>query len=351
MTYKVFLKHLITGDLFELPYTKLNWVEELNNGATATFDFDFATIRDQVAAPYGTNVFTLLTAVLSQIWVEDSAANKLWFGVISDYQRSKDAAGNYTLTIAACDYFALLQKRRTAANQVYSAVDPATIPWDLININQTSGIASADLGIRQGATASTGLTVSPSYLRADIKQSISDLSNYKVQGSFDFDIDTSLNLNIYYPTKGSLRANVVLDALTTLADGVKMPLLLNMTNRVMARGQGINNDVTESVRIASDPTINEYTLLEDILTDTTTSDTTVLAAEGDKKLSLEQLPLTQITKKHDDSIDLTTYGLGDTIIVDIPEENISYQQYRVKKRTVDIDNTGTMIATLDLLTI
>ncbi len=351
MTYKVFLKHLTTGDLFELPYNSINWVEELNNGANATFNFDYSTIKEQVCAPYGTNVFDLFTAVFSQIWVEDSAGNKLWLGVCSDYQRTKDAAGNYSLQIAACDYFALLQKRRTAALKTYSAVDPATIPWDLININQTSGIASADLGITQGTTVTTGLTVSPEYIRADIKQSISDLSNYRVKGSFDFDIDVTLKLNLYYPTKGSLRANVVLDALTTLADGVKIPLLLSITNRVMARGQGINNDVAESVRIASDPTINQYTLLEDVLTDPTTSDTTVLATEGDKKLDLEKLPLAQITKKHGDDIDLTSYGLGDTIIVDVPEENISYAQYRVKKRTVDIEQTGTMIATLDLLTI
>jgi hypothetical protein len=140
----------------------------------------------------------------------------------------------------------------------------------------------------------------------------------------------------------------VLDENTTLADSVDISLLLNMTNSVFARGQGINNDVAESSRNADDSVIEEYTLLEDVITDTQTGDTAVLNGEGDKYLALNQLPLARITKKHGDDIDVTSYGLGDTIIDNCPEEDISYEEYRIKKRTVDIDKTGTIIVTLDL---
>jgi hypothetical protein len=348
MTFTVFLKHTTSGDIYELPF---NYIEELNNGAQATFNFDYYTIKEQVADKYGTTVVDLFTGVLSEIWVQNDSAVKIFLGVVSEYNRSKDAAGNYTLQIAAIDYFSLLQKRRTGSNVVYSAVDPATIPWDLINTSQTSGLPSADLGLTQGTTVSTGLTINAEYKRSDLKQVISDLSNIKVQGSFDFDIDYTKKLNLYYPTKGSVKSSIVLDDNNILADSVKIPLLLAMTNNVFVRGQGINNDVAESNRTASTPTINEYTLLEDILTDTQAPDTTILAAEGDRFLALNQLPLDAITLKHGDDIDITSYGLGDTLIVNISEEAISYAQYRVKKRSVDINEANNILIQLDMLTI
>jgi hypothetical protein len=351
MKFTVFLLQVASGNLFELSYKSLNYVEELNNGSQATFQFDYKTIKDDVATPYSTNVKDLFTAVFTEMWIQDESGTKIWYGVVSEYNRTKDTAGNYTLQIAAVDYFSLLQKRRTEVDKIYTAVDPATIPWDLININQTSGLPKADLGITVGTTVSTGLSVSAEYKRADIKQSISDLSNYKVQGSFDFDIDYTKKFNMYYPTKGSLRANVVLDDNNIQADSVKIPLLLAMTNNVFVRGQGINNDVAESNRTASTPTINEYTLLEDVISDTQVSDTTVLAAEGDKFLALNQLPLYAVSLRHDDAVDITTYGLGDTIIANITEEQISYAQYRVKKRTVDISDTNAISVQVDLLTI
>lgn len=349
MTFKLFLKHVTSGDLFELSFKSVNYVEELNNGSQATFNLDFSTIKEQVADVYNTNVKDLFTAVLSEIWIEDANANKIWFGVVSEYNRSKDAAGNYTLQVAAVDYFALFQKRRTGADDIYTNVDPATIPWSLINTSQSK--THGNLGITQGATVTTGLSVSAEYKYADIKQSISDLSNLKVNDSFDFDIDYTKKLNLYFPTKGTTRLNVVFDENTIVAHAVKVPVLLNITNSVFVTGQGINNDIASVNRQAADAVIAEYTLLEDVLSDTTTADTTILSNEGDRKLALEQLPLNAITIKHDDDVDLTTYGLGDTVVVNITEENINYAQYRVKKRTVDIDESGTMIATLDLLTI
>ncbi len=349
MTYTVILKHVASGDIFELPYKLINYVEELNNGSQATFEFDYTTIKEQVCDPYTTNPKDLFTAVLSEITVKDSSNNILWLGVVSEYNRSKDASGNFTLSVAAVDYFSLLQKRRTGSDDIFSGVDPATIPWSLINTSQSK--THGDLGITVGATASTGTMVSVELKYADIKQVITDLSNYKANNSFDFDIDTGKKLNIYYPTKGSLRANIVFDDNTVLAHAVKIPVVLNITNSVFVTGQGINNDIAAVNRQASSSEIAEYTLLEDIISDTQTADTTTLNSEGDRKLSLEKLPLYAITLKHSDDINLTTYGLGDTVVVNIIEERISYAQYRVKKRTVDIDETGTMVATIDLLTI
>src|SRR5579872_5313662 len=103
MTYTVFLRHVATGDIFELPFDSINYVEELNNGSTATFNLDWQTINDQVAVPYSTTPITLFTAVLSEIWVQDANGNKLWFGLVVDYKRTKDATGSNKLAIACAD--------------------------------------------------------------------------------------------------------------------------------------------------------------------------------------------------------------------------------------------------------
>lgn len=348
MVYTVFLKHVASGDLFQLPLDTLNCVEELNKGSNCTFTFDYSLLHDQVALPYSTTVKTLFTSVFSEIWYQDSNANILWLGVVSDAQVTKDATGAYTLTVAAVDYFGLLQKRRTDADKVYTGVDPASIPWTEINASQSK--TSGNLGITVGVTASTGITVNEEYKREDLNQLISDLSNLKLNNSFDFDIDVTKKFNVYYPTKGSLRSNVVFDNFTIASWGIDTPLLLSMTNSVYARGSGVNTDVPETNSIASSGVVAEYTLLEDIITDTQTSDTGVLQAEGDKYLALYELSLDNIEIIHTDEVDLTTYDVGDTVIVNIPEWDISYAQYRVKKRTVQIDDTGTMTSTIDLLT-
>src|SRR4051794_4740923 len=124
-----------TGNLFELPFMSVNYVEELNAGSQATFNLDYSAMA-QLAAVYGTTVRDLFTATFREIWVELDGT-KIWTGVASEYNRSKDAQGTYRLTLAAIDYLALLQKRRTGAVKTYTATDPATIPWDLINTSQS----------------------------------------------------------------------------------------------------------------------------------------------------------------------------------------------------------------------
>jgi len=129
-------------------------------------------------------------------------------------------------------------------------------------------------------------------------------------------------------------------------------VVLSLTNSVFVTGQGINNDIAAVNRQASAPDIAAYGLLEDVLSDPNISDTAVLDAMGDRSLALSKLPLYSISITHSgDAPDFTTYDVGDTIVVNIPEESISNAQYRVKKRTIDIDKAGQITVQLDLLLI
>src|ERR1700704_226281 len=97
-----------TGNLFELPFSSINYVEELNAGSQATFNLDYAAVSE-IAKIYGTTVRDLFTATFREIWIELDGT-KIWTGVASEYNRSKDAQGTYRLALAAIDYVALLQK-------------------------------------------------------------------------------------------------------------------------------------------------------------------------------------------------------------------------------------------------
>ena len=337
-----------TGNLFELPYNSISFIEELNNGSDATFNFDYTTINE-LAVKYNTNIKDLFCASFREIWIELDGT-KIWYGVVSEYSRSKGVESNYTLQIGAIDYFSIFQKRRTVADLVITSTDPATIPWTLINASQA--LTYGDFGITQGATASTGLSINLELKYAEIRQTIIDISNNKLLNSFDFDIDYTKKLNVYYPTKGSTRSNIVLDDNNSMGDSVKIPLILSITNSIFVTGQSVNNTITSVNRTASNPTINAWKRLEDVTSDSTQTDTTLLNAIGDRYLSYNQLPLYQITRVHNhDDIDITSYGVGDTLIVNVPEEGISYASYRVRKRSIAIDEAGTIVATVDFLVI
>ena len=57
----VFLLDVGTGNKFELPYKAISYIEELNNGGSARFSFDYTTIKDQVCTPYNITVADLFT--------------------------------------------------------------------------------------------------------------------------------------------------------------------------------------------------------------------------------------------------------------------------------------------------
>lgn len=350
---QVFVLDVGTGDLFEIPYITIQTIEELNNGGSASFTIDYAAVKD-VSTAYGTTVSSLFTATFREIYVT-SNGTMFWRGVISDYQRSKDVNANYTLTVAAVDYFSLFQKRRTGLTEVdFTSVDPATIPWSLINTSQLligAGTAS-DFGITEGVTASTGLTVTVAYKNAEIRQEIINLSNYNQYGSFDFNIDLTKKFNVFYPTMGTVRENIVLDDNNILADTVEIPVITSITNSVFVTGQGVNSDQAALNVQASSPTINAYKLAEDVISNVNISDTNFLTAMGNNWINLYSLPLYSVSVIHDaGDPDITTFDVGDTLITNIEEENISYAQYRVHKRTVNVDNGGAATVQEDMLTI
>ena len=95
----------------------------------------------------------------------------------------------------------------------------------LINESQTSNNPYSDLGITQGAHPTTK-NRDRTYKFDNIKDSIIRLSNENLTDGFDFDIDATKAFNVYYPTKGQDRFDVVFDNDTMATWKFKKPLML-----------------------------------------------------------------------------------------------------------------------------
>src|SRR5690242_14321816 len=142
---QVFILDVGTGNLYEIPFSSLNFIDELNNGKSATINLDYPAVKDQ-ADRYGVALSDLFTATFREMWIQitpqGGSATKVWYGVVSEYNRSKDASAQYQMSIAGIDYFSLFQKRRITLS--LSTVDPASIPWSLINTSQQSDLPYSD---------------------------------------------------------------------------------------------------------------------------------------------------------------------------------------------------------------
>lgn len=348
-TVTLMLRDTVGGTVYELPFNTIQWINELNFGKQITLNLDYPSLK-ALATTYSTTVAQLFTATMREIQVYVNG-NLQWLGVVTEFDISRDASGGYQVTVAGVDYFSLLQKRRTGSTMLsFTAADPATIPMSLINTSQA--LTYGNLGITAGVTAVTGLAVTVTYKNAELRTEIINLSNARQLGSFDFDLDVTKKLNLYYPFMGTVRQNIILDDNNILGMTAKVPMLLSMTNSVFATGQGINNDQAVVNVQASGSTINSYTLLEDVISDPGAADTNVLSNEGSKFIQLNQLPLTMISVKHEGGDpDITTYAIGDTLTVNIPEAGVNNGLYRVKKQTIDVDQAGAITVQLDMLVV
>jgi hypothetical protein len=118
----------------------------------------------------------------------------------------------HTVEVSALDYRAVLNRRRlySGSTLTWAATDQAAIAWGLIQQTQTR--PGGDLGIAQGAGATTGVLRDRTYEAGDsVGERIQELS--EVIGGFDWDITPSsasgLSLDIWYPQRGVNRGVVL----------------------------------------------------------------------------------------------------------------------------------------------
>lgn len=111
-------------------------------------------------------------------------------------------ADKHDVSIQAADYRAVLGRRQLYDDVVFAAVDQAQIALDLVDYAQA--LTGGDLGIVQGVgfPAATGVVRDRTYEAGKwIGEAIAQLS--EVIDGFDWEVDSDLALNVFYPERGA----------------------------------------------------------------------------------------------------------------------------------------------------
>jgi hypothetical protein len=342
---ELFITDLDNND-YELPYLSISISEELNVGKDCRISLDYYAI-EELCTKYDTNPLFLLTSGLKQVTVKKDDSS-IFFGVITDFNISEDNTGARKIDIYAVGLFNLLAKRRTDAKRVFSSTDAGEIAWTLIDESQTSDPPYSDLGITEGLI-NASVDRDRTFRFSNLKEEITQMSNKNLKNGFDFEIDNLGKFNIFYPTKGSQRPNLVLDDQNIITWGVRKPLVMSLVNKVYVLGTGFNDDILYVVRDSPNAYKATFKLLEEVLSARDIITTETLDDKGDKLLSDFQSPILGLTINHlDTDIDILDYDIGDSLRVKLMTVGIDDEFKRVYKRTIKIDTNQQIIVQLDL---
>lgn len=337
MIFHVVVKNADGSLEFDVPFTTFKITDELNKGKTATFRFELEVVKE-VADAYGTTVLDMFAGSYREIEVYDADDNKIYAGYISDdpiLSAGKDDKGS--LFISSKGFFGLLEKRWTDNLEEYVSTDASDIAWGLINTTQSNG-SYGDFGITRGANPTTK-DRDRTYRFRNIADSIQKLSNDEVKDGFDFDIDNDKKFNVYYPTKGSQRPNIVLEEGFNI-DGYSIyrTFIDSMVNQVYVLGEGQGDDILYVQRDADNAYKSAFFLLQNVITEKEIITTDTLNDKGDVELEKYQEPRFVFKSVDVDYAepDYNNYDIGDELKIKIPSYGIN-DFYRVVKRTCDQD--------------
>lgn len=320
---------------WEIPFDSFSIVEELNNDRSAQFSFRRSMI-EQIAGIYGMLPYELLKAQYREVYLYDEDDNLLYSGFVDEMQTNSGSEDTGTISITSKGFFSLLDSRITNVLRTYSSQDAGDIAWDLINYTQ--GLSYGDLGITRGthpATVNRDRTFRFEY----IKTAIEGLSNKNILNGFDFDIDNGKVFNIFYPGKGTIRNNVVVEYGFNI-DGYQITEngLTGLVNQAVVIGENFGDDIVSVTRDAEDAYKSNYGLLQKTVSEKDVQESATLQDKGDKYLAKWKFPRKTINLdlKFDSPL-FTDYQVGDRIKVKIAQAAID-EYYRVERRT--LDNTG-----------
>lgn len=332
--YQVIIKDPVSGEEWELLPKSYNFTDTLNKETTATFYFSFREL-EKMAARNQTSVLNIFTTALREIYINRNGT-KIFYGVVTSMDVEPVDGGDMTATIKAFSWFGLFKKRLVGkgTETIYSAVDAGDIAWDLIDDSQNSDGAYSTWGITQGATPATKVR-DRSYLFDIIYDAIIALSNDNLADGFDFDIDNTKAFNIYYPTKGTTRANVVFDERTAKKWRYSKRILPDITNVAYVVGAGFNDVITNAVRTASTTYRSPFGNLEEKLDARNVSEAATLNDKGDQRLAEAREAIVELSglEHYDNIIGFSDYEVGDIITANYPELGITNLAKRVRSKT------------------
>jgi len=338
VTYEVIVKDPSTGTIWEVIPQSYNFTDVLNKEPQATFNFSFEEL-ELLAERNDTTVLNIFTAALREIYINrivSGTPTKIFYGVITNFGVEPQGQGNNNLVVKAMGFFGLFKKALVGIGTLtyYNGVDAGAIAWDLIEDWQASDSTYSARGITEGSIT-TSKNRDRGYLFDNIYDSIIKLSNENLADGFDFDIDNTKAFNVYYPTKGTARPNVVFDIRTMSKWKYEKQLITDMANKVHVLGEGFNDDILYATRTAATGYRSPFGTLEEKLDARDVTELVTLQDKGDKRLDDAQEPRVEVkdVSHFDDSIAYTDYNVGDTVVVNLPFLGLSNVSKRVRERT------------------
>jgi hypothetical protein len=184
----------------------------------------------------------------SDLWIWRDGVLLFRGRIVPPVQDDIDEDG-HLCQVVAVDYRGMLAHRIVGADgRTFSAVDQAQIAWTLIDESQS--LSGGDWGIVEGVGATSGTTRDRTYPAGKgLLDAIGELG--RVDGGFEWQISPDLELDRWYPTRGSV-VPVVLDWGGVLAR-VRRASAEGWANHVVSVGaQGTTPEEASTATIGTD---------------------------------------------------------------------------------------------------
>lgn len=335
--FKIYNKN--GSDIWVLPFQTISISEELNVGISGNITINYLDLKR-----YADKLSTTPDNIVSSEYREWKLYkdNTLFYAGILLHRKmfgSKTQATSMSIDFAG--YEAILSNRLTGnagTNWTYTGQDSANIAWDLINKTQNDADGEGNVGITRGlhpTTVNRDRTCRFDYIRKVIE----GMSANSKDDGFDWEIDKQKVFNIFYPAKGELKSNIVLDDFNILSWTNDKDLSGKLANRVIVIGEGSTDDIV-SARVQDLTAQANWYLQEYALSEKDTGISANLTAKGNKYLADHKEPKTVLSVRvNDRNPDILSYNVGDTLPVKISTIDFS-ENLRIDRRTIQIERTG-----------
>lgn len=322
------------SQVWELPYTRMTLSEELNKGLDGNLSLSYSAL-DRYAEKLNTSVDGILSSEFRS-WRLYRGSDLLYRGLLSHRSIEAGQTGPSTIVVYFTDYVGALGSRFTDIEDIHSNKDSSDIAWALIDDTQSQ--TNGDLGITRGTNPTTK-NRDRTFRHRNIRDAIIGMSQAKVADGYDFDIDNTLQFNVYYPSKGQSRPEIMFSDFNVLSWSSNRPLTTKLFNRVHVLGEGLGADLTAVTRENTTP-MATWGLVEATLPEKSVSNTTELEDRGDRFLErTAEIRDTLNINTLDDRPGIDQYGLGDSVRVVIDSLGLD-EMLRLDTRTLQITPSG-----------
>jgi len=336
--YELKIYNSAGSDVWVIPFENMTLTEVLNKGVSGSVSINY-----QPLARYATRLNTTVDNILSaeyREWKLFRNGTLFYAGVLMSRRFSGSRGQATALTLDIAGYEQLLANRITgnAGTWAYTADDSADIAWDLIDQSQNDSSGFGDVGITRG-THPTTVDRDNTCRYSNILNEIISMSASKKWNGYDWQITPLKVFDIYYPTRGEVKADIILDDFNIISWNNNKALVGTLANRVIVVGSGGEDDIV-SATVEDTSVMDTWYLQERVLAEKSTELVQNLQDKGDELLQKRKEPSDIVSIKVNDKNPLITeYQVGDTLTVKISELGLD-QALRLEKRTMQIQRSG-----------